>query len=130
MSSLSDNDSSFGQATETASNDENGSKWPNPKGLFEFLMLIGSIKNLTISELDAINFKCFMLSNSVVASSFDKNIYKKFIKKLIESNKTNVNISVDELITSKSREFAEKTTDGETLNEVIYKINKFRFITI
>jgi hypothetical protein len=93
-------------------------EWPSPKSLIEFVYTLANIKNLTASELEALSLKCLILCNSKLAKRVDKNLFKKFIYKIIDNNKTTVNMSVQELLGHKKDEFIQLVTTGQFLSEV------------
>jgi hypothetical protein len=97
---------------------ENSLECPSAKGLIEFVYTLANLRNLTTKELETILLKCLMLSNSKLAKKIDKNLFSKFIHKLIDNNKVNITMTAQELLSCQKNDIIQIVTNGQILSEV------------
>lgn len=77
-------------------------KWPSNKGLCESLLTLCATPNLTQAELDSTVQLCLIPANLNRARTVDPDLFEKCVRRLIETNKSNLgaNLTFDSLLAS------------------------------
>lgn len=91
-------------------------EWPSPKGVYEFIINCGCLKNLAETELKNLAINTLILANCPLVKDFDQGIYERFLRKLLVSNR-NCKLSTSTIINQQTKEFVSATTGQNTLNK-------------
>ena len=96
-------------------------EWPSAKALCESLLILTSVKNLTLAEIETIALESLPLANNALAKRVDIDLYEKCLNKLVDENKANnAGLTLNRLIESQSATFFQLLTTGPTLNDVSF----------
>jgi hypothetical protein len=115
---------SSSNASLTSLSEKSSSEWPCDKALCESLLILSSVKNLTMREIESIALESLPLANNALAKRVDINLYEKCLNKLVDENKSlNAGLTLEQLVQSQSAAFFQLITTGQTLNEVSVSFN-------
>jgi hypothetical protein len=92
-------------------------KWPSNKSLCECLLTLSATPNLTQSELESAALRCLLPANLARARLVDSNLFEKCVHKMLESNKSNFNLKLDELVRSQMSKLVELSLGELVLGE-------------
>ena len=91
-------------ATLTSFNEKSSVKFG--KALCESLLILASVKNLKMHEIESIALESLSLANNALAKRVNINLYEKCLNKLVDENKLlNNSLAVEELVQRQCRKY-------------------------
>jgi hypothetical protein len=90
------------------------------KAYIECMLTLSSSGNLTRDELESLAAKLLLATSAQLPRKLDRFLFKRCLLKLIQTNKSNYTITIDEVLKELTPRFVQITTDGAILNEVFY----------
>jgi hypothetical protein len=118
-------DAATSTATEHSTNSDTATASEQPrsqsttaKAYIECMLALSRCGNLTRDELESIATKLLLATSAPLPRTLDRFLFKRCLIKLIQSNKSNYTITIDEVLKALTQRFVQITTDGAVLNEV------------